>query len=1023
MPVVKWSVSGLLFASVLSSLGYCATPDRITGALNNGQTVALVGSVHRQALPQFDQGPADPALQFGSITLLTFPSVAQRNALTQLVSEQQDPHSRNYHKWLTPEQWADRFGLSLNDVARITDWLESEGFSNVQVARGRNWITFSGTAAQVASAFNTEIHSYNVNGQMHAANATALNIPAALSGIVSGIRGLNDFHLQPRVIHRIRPNYHSSSLQAQFLAPGDIATLYDINALYGASTPVDGTGQKLAIIGQTDVYLADINDFRTGFGLSSIGCTTNASGVITACSDPHLQYVVADNLTDPQHPLTTGDLSEADLDLEWSGAVARGAQLVYVNAPATFSGNNLVSGGVWEAWYWAVDNQLAPVISMSYGLCEFGNPNIMDPTTGMAGSDEVELQKANSFGITFVNSSGDTGATECDNQTTSAEGNLAVGGYAAAYPASSPEVTGTGGNSISVAELNDGTYWGKNNGTNGGSVLDPPGYIPEQAWNDDAELAAFCAADPSNSLCKQGGQNPARGWIPITNATTAQADIGISASGGGSSNCAMQNSEFTACVSGFPKPAWQTVKIPGQSNARFTPDVSFLASPNFPGYVFCTELSELNQAGTGSSCATGVGNSVDKYNSIIGGTSVSAPIFAGIVTLLNQSLNSTGLGNVNPTLYRLAASPSNGAFHQVISGSNVVACKPGTPGSPQPTALDCPSGTSPQTTGMQASNADAITGYNLVSGLGSVDVNKLAIAWAAATTVNFSLSASTPSPASISAGNSTTSTITVTPQNGFTGTVAFSCPSAPTGVTCTANSVAGGTGTTTLTIATQPDIAANIYTLTVTGSSGGASSSTSVAITVTATTQSFTLVSNPTIGTLSVRHGSSVPINLVVTSNNGFVTSTGGNSQAVLPLSYSCSGLPSQANCLFNPNSPTAAGTVTLTITTIAPTVGRLQPFIDGNRRIFYAALVPGLFGLILLSGTRRRSLRGIHRFGLVAILALSTLWLGSCGKSSNSSNSDPGTPAGNYSITVNATTGGAKPIANSFSFILNVTN
>ena len=1023
MPVVKWSVSSLLFASVLASVAYSATPDRITGALNNGQTVALAGTVYRQAIPKFDQGPADPALQFGSITLLTLPSVAQRKALAQLVSEQQDPHSPNYHKWLRPEQWADRFGLSLNDVARITDWLQSEGFSNIQVARGRNWITFSGTAAEIASAFRTEIHGYNVNGQMHVANATALNIPAALGGIVSGIRGLNDFHLQPRVIHRIRPNYYSSSLQAEYLAPGDIATLYDINTLYKASTPIDGTGQKLAIIGQTDVYLSDINDFRTGFGLSSIGCTTNASGVIAACSDPHLQYVVADNLTDPQQPLTTGDLSEADLDLEWSGAVARGAQLVYVNAPATFSGSNLVSGGVWEAWYWAVDNRLAPVISVSYSLCEFGDSNIMDPITGTAGADEVELQKANSFGITFINSSGDTGAAECDNQTTSASGNLAVGGYAAAYPASSPEVTGTGGTSISVADLNSGSYWGKNNGTNGGSVLDPPGYIPEESWNDNAEFGAFCATDPGNPLCKQGGQNPVPGWIPITNATTAQADVGMSASGGGSSNCAMENSGFTACMSGFPKPAWQTVKISAQSNARFTPDVAFIASPNFPGYVFCTELSELNQAGTGSSCASGIANSVDKYDSIIGGTSASAPIFAGIVTLLNQSLNSTGLGNVNPTLYKLAAAPSNGVFHQVTSGNNAVACKPGTPGSPQPIALDCPSGTSPQTIGMQASNTDAITGYNLVTGLGSVDVGKLAFAWAAATTVNFSLSASAPSPASISAGNSTTATITVTPQNGFTGTVTFSCPSSPTGVTCTASPVTGGSGTTTLTIATQANIAANVDTLTVTGTSGTASSSTSVAFTITATTQSFTLVSNPTIGTLSVRHGSRVPIDLVVTSNNGFVTSTGGNSQAVLPLSYSCSGLPSQANCLFNPNSPTAAGTVSLTITTIAPTVGRLQPFIDGSQPIFYAALVPGLFGLILVSGTRRRLLRGLPVFGLVAVLGFLTLWLGSCGRSNNSSNSNPGTPAGNYPITVNATTGGAKPIANSFSFILNVTN
>ncbi len=166
------------------------------------------------------------------------------------------------------------------------------------MARGRNWISFNGTAAQVQSAFGTEIHSYNVNGELHYANATAPAIPAAMRGIVTGIRGLHDFMPRPRSIRRnsvARPYYNGGSSLGDLVAPGDIATIYGINALY--TSGIDGTGQKLAVMGQTDIYLSDITDFRTGFGLSAISCTTNSSGVITACNDPHFQYVLGG--TDP----------------------------------------------------------------------------------------------------------------------------------------------------------------------------------------------------------------------------------------------------------------------------------------------------------------------------------------------------------------------------------------------------------------------------------------------------------------------------------------------------------------------------------------------------------------------------------------------------------------------------------------------------------------------------------------------------------------------------------------------------
>lgn len=1051
MNVSKWPLSALLVATVLSIPSFSATPDRIPGALNSGQTITLRESVNRKAVPRYDMGPADPGLRFGSIMLLTVPTAAQQKALARLLAQQQDRKSLNYHKWLTPEQWADRFGLSPNDVQKITNWLSDQGFTGIQVARGRNWFVFSGTAAQVQSAFGTEIHKYDVNGEMHVANSAPPRVPAALAGIVRGIRGLDDFHLKPRVVRSIRPSYYDSSSGGSFLAPGDIATIYDINPLYSSTPAIDGTGEKLAIIGQTDIYLSDINNFRTDFGISSsaISCTTKSNGVITACNDPHLQYVVANSLSDPGVPLTTGDLSEADLDLEMAGAVARGAKLIYVNAPATFnSSGGLVSGGVWEAWYWAVDQKLAPVISLSYGICELGDPNI--GSTTLSGTDEYELQKANSYGITFVNSSGDSGAAECDPNNNSpnpdASGSSATGGYAVNYPASSPEVTGVGGTSISWANITDPTYWGTSNGSNGGSVNNPPGYVPEQAWNDDAEFVQYCAANPSNGFCQNG--NGTKGWVPITNQKQAQEDLalasgnGISSSGGGASNCVVQNAT-PDCVSGFPQPSWQTVTISGEPKARFTPDVSFIASPNFPGYIFCTQNSELPGDGTtGSACAGGIASALALHTPpIIGGTSAAAPIFAGIVALLNQALSSPGLGNVNPMLYTLAAAqPPNGAFHQVTSGTNTVYCTAGTPGS-SVAAINCPSsGSSAGILGFNASSHDAATGYNLVTGLGSVDANNLALAWAAATTPQFSLSATT-APTSVVAGSpgTTTATITVTANSGsnFTNSVALSCSSLPAGITCgsfspTSVSLASGTGTATVTISVAPYVAAGNATVTVTGTaSGSASATATVSFTVTKTNESFCLSSNLVSGcnpsttpTISVKQGAPANVTLTVNSSTGFVViGTGGNSMTTVPLSYGFSENPSVplSNLTFSPVSPNQSATVSVLITTTASTVAQLRP-LNGGTRIFYAALLPGLFGLVFLGASRRRSLRGIRILGVFIVVAASTLWLGSCGGSNNSSTGTKGTPPGNYTVTINTSTGGSAPLTGSYKFTLAVT-
>src|SRR5277367_71726 len=337
----------------LSVAARAAQPDRITAAIDSNQTVVLKGSVSPKARARFDQGPVDPSMKLEYITFQISPSPSQQAALDELLAEQQNPKSPNYHNWLSPEQFAERFAISRRDIVKITDWLRSEGFTIVQVAHARNWVAFSGTTAQVERELHAQIRHYVIDGEQHFANATNVSLPDALAGVVTSVRGLDDFLWKSMVARRRAApdrafndgkSFYSSGGQ-NYLAPDDIATIYDIKPLYTAG--IDGTNINLVIVGQSDILLTDITQFRTGFNLPTI----------------KLQQKLASGCTDPG---ITGDLVEADLDIEWSGAVARNATIIFVNCDTNH-------GGVFTSLQYAIDSKLAPVISMSYGGCEPDN--------------------------------------------------------------------------------------------------------------------------------------------------------------------------------------------------------------------------------------------------------------------------------------------------------------------------------------------------------------------------------------------------------------------------------------------------------------------------------------------------------------------------------------------------------------------------------------------------------------------------------------------------------------------------
>src|ERR1017187_2889481 len=892
----------ILCILIFSTLSFAAAPDRITGPIA-GQLIKLSAGVSLKAQPGDDRGRVDSSLKLGYMTLLTVPSASQQKALNQLLSQQQDPRSPLYHMWLTPEQYADRFGLSPNDIQKLTAWLQSQGFTVVNVARGRNFIVFSGTAAQAETVFQTEIHNFDVGGETRFSNTTPPSIPAALSGVVTGIRGLNNFPAKSHAVHS-KPNY-TEAVGNYWIAPGDITTMYNLQKLYTAG--INGSGQTLAVIGETDVYLADLNDFRSDFDLPQIsGCTFFAgTNVIQKCDTTNFQYVVIQGDTDPGVPnfLQPLDLVEADIDLEWSNAVAPQAKIIYVNAPVS---------GVYYSTYYTIDQKLAPVMTMSYSFgCELGEAEF-----GTLTADEAEFAQANIEGITFLNAAGDNSAAACDPNTNGDPNDtLATGGLAVTYPASSPSVTGVGGTMIPWTEYTS-TYWnpGNNANGNGGSVTE---YIPEQGWNDAEEWGAYCVANPGDTTCSEQG---------ITSWATAQADakIGILGGGGGASNCVSIN-DSGICTGGQKQPAWQSGISASAINpngfgvtttpARYLPDVSLLASLDFPGFIACTPVEEIEGgSNTASMCANGIGGPSGflSYGYKFGGTSFASPMFAGIVTLLNQYLDTgKGLGNINPTLYSLAATPANGVFHQLGSnafsstGSNGVYCDPGTPTtSGWPAALQCPPAVKPATEGFfgyAASNFDPTTNYNLVTGLGSVDAYNLVHSWTSVATPSFTLSAASGSMTITPGGAGGTDIITVTDVGGFTGNVTLATSVLPNGVTALFSpNPTAGTSTLTLT-ASGSAATGGPTTVTITGTSGTLTATTTVALTVSST-PGFTLSAAPSSVTIAAG-GAGGASTITVTDVGGFT----GN------VTLATSVLPNGVTALFSPN-PTA-GTSTLTLT------------------------------------------------------------------------------------------------------------
>lgn len=545
-------------------------------AVDDSLRVSVARSVPPRIAGLTASGRVDAAQPMENMLLVLKMGTQDRARLDQLLRDQQDPTSASYHQWLTPESFGASFGPSAAQVAAASTWLASHGLSVRGVAKSGLAITFSGSAGQVEEAFQTTLKTYRVDGVTHHANASSVTIPLGLSGFVQGVASLHDFRHQP---HHTLPRLvtgadlsHPMADLGQYgngLGAVDLATIYDIT--------YTGAGVTIGLVERTDID-TNLADFAAFKNLQDPSRYTGSLTVLHNGADPGV---------------VSADEAEAELDTQWAAAAAPGATLKMVVSASSYT-----TDGVDLSAQYLVENNLAQVISVSYGSAESGMGS--DNTF----YDQLWAQAA-AQGISVFVATGDEGATQ--------------GGSVAAVNglASPPYATAVGGTMFSEGA---GSYWGSayDGGTYPATALR---YIPEVVWNESSS--------------------------------------GGGAGGGGVSTL-------------YAKPSWQ-VATNLTGGMRELPDVALDAAADHDPYLM------VQNGGL--------------YG--VGGTSVAAPIMAGIAALAVQKLGT--MGNAGPALYALATSTPS-AFHDITSGTNTFG---------------------------GVSGRSAGTGYDMCTGLGSPDATIL----------------------------------------------------------------------------------------------------------------------------------------------------------------------------------------------------------------------------------------------------------------------------------------------------------
>ena len=785
------------------SPAFAQARDRITSFIDDDQRITLRGNLHPLALAQYDAGAVAPDYRMDRMVLTLLPDTSQQEELNQFVDAQYNPESPYYHQWLTPEQFAERFGVSESDTSQIVAWLQGHGMEVEELTAGRRSIIFSGTAAQVQEAFHTQIHTYQIGEELHHANATDPEIPAALVQVVAGVVSLHDFRSTSLHAFVRKPAPEFTSGGSHYIAPADFATIYDLGPLYQSS--INGNGQSIAIVARSNINIADVRQFRTTFGLPA--------------NDP--QIIV--NGTDPGI-FSSGEETEADLDVEWSGAVAKNATVKFVVSKSTNS-----SDGVDLSAQYIVNHNLAPVMSTSFGLCE--------AWLGSSGNSFLNSlwQQAAAQGITVFVSSGDNGAAGCD----SASASRATHGRAVNGLCSTPYSVCVGGTEFNAAS-NASLYWSSSNAS--GTQASAIGYIPEVVWNESGPGAGLWASGGGASAIYgkpswqtgTGVSADGKRDVPDVSLTAAGHDGYLIVQNGGLYVVGGTSAASPSFAGVMALVVQNTAARQGNANTAFYPlanrqraggasvfhDITS-GSNSVPGQTGFNATPGYDQAsGLGSIDAAVLVNHWSDANIV---PIFRAALLANSLSVIPGSNNSVGL---NVTV--------SGGFNAAVLFS-VTGLPTGVTAVFTPATLSAPgSGSSVLKLSAAGSAKPGFYSVAIAASSGSTKQTML-LSVTVANTPTFTLGASATS-ISVAAGASKTLTLTTTPNSTFNAAVTLTATGLPVGISAQflpASIIAApGGGAITVTFTATSNIAAKVYAITLTASGGGVTQKQSLTLNV-----------------------------------------------------------------------------------------------------------------------------------------------------------------------------------------------
>jgi hypothetical protein len=883
----------LLFTSKLIAQGAEIAP-RISVPVDENLLVTLQGNVPWMAKAEFDRGEAAPSTQMLHVRLALSRSSEQQAAMGKYEAELQDKSSPNYHKWLTPEQFGKLYGPADADIAVIVAWLESHGLEVDPVAPGRIDISFSGSVPQIEEVLHTSIHTYRANGEEFLSNSINPAIPAALARVISGVSHLNTIKPKPEHTRAQMGMFDQGAGKMKAVSPGQgprpelthgggtAASPYQLFIVAGDAATIYDTPNTF----NANVTVSGTSYTGAGVTIGIGGDAVITPGIVANYRSRFVGDTAQPTITNVDGVTSTGDSDEAYLDNEIAGGLAPGAAIHFYTATSLDT-----------AIQQMVNDNTVDIISISFGNCEFAFTTV-DNQLFSSWWQQAAMQ-----GIAVVVATGDSGSAGCDNpnSVTVASGGLAVNALG-----STPYNIAVGGTDFSgLAAASSFSTYVSTSSSSANLYRTALKYIPESTWNDSTTVNGTL----SNNV-------PA-------------AAASIVAGSGGKSSCST-NTNLGAggtCTSGYAKPFWQRGTNVPADGVRDLPDVVLMAGvqTDHAGWLVCdSDTGIVGSITITADCSTQTDGHF--YFFPFGGTSAATPAFAGMLALVEEKTGGR-LGLAAKELYDLYnGSHASAIFHDITSGNISVPCASGSP--------NCATNAAGN---LFLTGYNASTGYDLATGMGSIDATQLITYWGTAignqsTTVSVQPSPSTIAQSApmtvvvsvkgsstvgnptgtltLSGGGYTSPAQTLTASGTDSGTYTFSVPG---------SSFTQGTDTLTVSYSGDVDYATQTGTATVTVNSLSATVTvTPSATTITTTTPlsvAVTVASTgpPPTGTVTLSGGGyNSPAQTLSSGSYTFIVAAGAFAKGADTLTVTYSG---------DSNYGSATQTTTVTVNGIAASV------------------------------------------------------------------------------------------------------